>query len=636
VRMRSSRAPRVFAVAAWLLASPALAAPLDRGTAEADTQAAMTDGHYTFCASPSRPLSMRAIRMCPLASELPDCQGFKKACADLTMSAPEPPSRWSEAVAKILGVLGLVIAAAAIVGALIGLGIVLVRLIRSRAEDDAAREPERLPVAVQGVEPPLSMNLTSGAEALLRAAAEYSARGNFDLALFTYLGAALRALDERGAIRIARHRTHGEYVRGCRDAGARPALREISLDVDRVRFGGQDATLETVERAAARATGIVRAPGSSAAGSAARIATMLLFVLSLGACGGHGVFGPGSDPAGDDLLLDLLVREGATARHMTGSLASLPMKGAEGPAVIVDTSKTTIDEETSAHLLAWVGQGGVLVLAGNPDRWPKDFWAKGEPGGGRDARVETPCPADDDACAPPRVDHLRLAESAAMSWPHEGRLAASATLDSGQLYAAVRTYERGTVLGLASDDLLTNAGLSLRGNPSSLVALLESLEKTDFLVTRPENGVAPPTNPLAGLMRIGLGQGLIHALVFVVLLFLSVGTRHARPIPVPPPKRRAFAEHVRATGALYARAHASGHALRAFAEYADRELRARAPRGTSPAQFLAQRADADPTDTAHLYARAMAARDDDPPSGDHLLVLRRLSALLSKAILTNA
>jgi hypothetical protein len=632
----------LLTLAVLVSASVARAAPLDRGTAEADTQAAMTDGHYTFCSSPARPLSFRARRMCPIASELSSCQGFAKACDELNAPKPERSSWWTEAFAKFMGLLAMIAAGLAIVGCLIGIGIAIVRYVRSRKEDDAARDTEHKPAVTVGTTSPMLLDVTSDAEVLLREASELAARGSFDLALFTYLGAALRALDERGAIRIARHRTHGEYVRGCREAGARPALREIALDVDRVRFGGDAATADAVERAAARAIGIVRTTGSRASGGggAARIATTLLFVLSLvlslGACGGGGIFGPGSDPAGDDLLLDLLVREGATARHMAGSIASLPMQGAEGPVVILDTTKTSIDDETSAHLLAWVGQGGVLVLAGNPDKWPKDFWAKAAPGASREARVETPCPADDDACAPPRIDHIHLAEPAAMSWPHEGRLAASATLDSGELYAAVRTYQRGTLLGLASNDLLTNAGLSMRGNPSSLVALLESLEKTDFLVTRAENGVAPPSNPFSGLVRVGLGLGLVHALVFVALLFVSVGTRHARPIPVPPPPRRAFAEHVRATGALYARAHATGHALRAFGEYADRELRARAPRGTAPALFLAQRADADPTATAQLLARALATRDDDPPNPEHLLTLRRLSALLSKAILTNA
>jgi hypothetical protein len=468
------------------------------------------------------------------------------------------------------------------------------------------------------------------AETLLRRAHGHAAEGKLDLALFTYLGAALHALDERGAIRIARHRTHGEYVRGCGDARARYLLREIVRDVDVVQFGGTEATPDVVAHAASRAVAIVRA-APAASGVAGRVATMMTVVFTLGACGG-GVIHPGRDPAGDDLLLDLLVREGAKARHLTGSLSSLPMMGTDGPAVVVDTEKTKLDDETKAHLVGWVEQGGVLILAGSPSAWPSELWAKSEPGMSRDVRVETPCPTEDDACAPPRLDHVRLATPAAMSWPHEGALPSSAQLESGELYAAVRPYGKGWVLGLASPELLTNAGLRVPGNASGLVALLESLDKSDFLVTKPENGMSPPSNPFAGLLRIGLGLALVHALAFAVLLFLSVGIRHARPVPEPLPRRRAFAEHVEATGALYARTRSAVHALAAYAHFADERLRAKAPRGMGPAAFLAQCTGADPEDTAELYARAMSARVDIPATGEELFVLRRLSALLSMAM----
>jgi hypothetical protein len=632
--VRSPTLTAALVLSAALLSTTSRAATLDRGAAEADTQAAMSDGHYAFCASPSRPLSHRALRMCPLASELGECAGFAKACEEeLAPPKPiEPPGWWTKSLEKLLSYLSLGAVGLSVLGLFVFLGWTLFQWLRSAKDDDAIREARPSEAVVHGAEPTALAQSSSDAEMLLREAADLAARGSLDLALFTYLGAALRALDDRGAIRIARHRTHGEYVRGCRDPGAKPGLREMALDVDRVRFGGQSASSEAVERAAARAVAIVRAPNPSFFESPARIATMVALVLALGACHGGGVFGPGSDPAGDDLLLDLLVREGATARHMTGSLASLPMKGGLGPAVIVNTEKTRLDEETQAHLTAWVAQGGVLIMAGDADDWPKEIWAKRAVGTSRDARVLTPCPAEDDACAPPRIDHIRLAAPAAMTWPHEGPFPASAALDSGELYAAVRRYKSGMVLGLASDDLLTNAGLSVHGNPSALVAMLESLEKTDFLVTRAENGVAPPDNPFAGLVRIGLGPALAQALVFAALLFLSVGIRHARPVPVPPPPRRAFAEHVKATGALYARTRATGHALRAYAEYVDRELRAKAPRGTSSSAFLAQRAESDPASTAASLSRALAARADDKPSGEDLLVLRRLSALFSKAM----
>jgi hypothetical protein len=573
--------------------------------------------------------------MCPLATELTECEGFAKACAELTTPTPtnseESPSRWSSVIKKAMGYLGMAAVVLAALALLYAVVLVILRLVR-RAKDEPLREVAQVPGPVKGALLPETALLESDAEQLLRTAATYAERGDLDLALFAYLGAALRALDDRGAIRLAQHHTHGEYVRACRDAVARPSLGDMVRDVDAVRFGGQGATRQAVERASARALSIVRAP-SLARTALAPLAMTILFVLCascLGGCVSRGLSRPGADPAGDDVLLDLLVREGGTVRHMTGSLESLPMNGRGGAAVIVDVERTPLDERTQAHLVLWVAQGGVLVLAGDADLWPKDLWAKRDPATGRDVRVETPCPDDDDACTSPRIDHVRLAEPGAMSWPHQGRLATSAALDSGQLYAAMRPYEKGLVLGLASADLLTNAGLSVHGNPSGLVALLESLDKTDFLVTRAESGVAPPTNPLSGLVRIGLGPGLVQALAFVLLLFLSVGIRHARPIPVRPSERRAFAEQVQAIGSLYARTRSTGHALRSYAHYADRELRARAPRGVPPALFLAQRAEADPKDTAELYARAMAADDRGAP--DDLFVLRRLCSLFSKFI----
>ncbi len=593
-------------------------------------QAAMTDGHYGFCTAPARPLSRRALRLCPLASEIGGCEGMAQACAEAVgEEKSHEPSRWPAWLSRVLGYLGLASIVLLVGGIVVALVIALVRLVRRATEDERVADVQPRSRAPGSAEAPANAIEAGDAEALLRRAAGHAAEGRLELALFAYLDAALRALDARGAVRLARHRTHGEYVRGCGDPGARPLLREIVRDVDTVQFGGAAATLDVVAHAASRAVAIVHAP--IAGGLAVKVATMMAVVLTLGACGG-GLIHPGRDPAGDDLLLDLLVREGAKARHVTGSLAALPMSGAEGPAVIVDTEKTTLDDETKAHLVDWVEQGGVLVLAGSPDTWPSEFWAKSAPGTSRDVRVETPCPTEDDACAPPRVDHARLASPAAMSWPHEGALPSSAQLESGELYGAVRPLDKGWVLGLASPELLTNAGLSVHGNASAVVALLESLDKSDFLVSKPENGTSPPSNPFAGLLRIGLGLALLHALAFAALLFLSVGIRHARPLPEPLPRRRAFVEHVEATGALYARTRSAGHALAAYAHFVDERLRAKAPRGTGPAAFLAQRSGADPKDTAELYARAMSARSDSPVTGEELFVLRRLSALFSIAM----
>jgi hypothetical protein len=126
---------------------------------------------------------------------------------------------------------------------------------------------------------------------------------------------------------------------------------------------------------------------------------------------------------------------------------------------------------------------------------------------------------------------------------------------------------------------------------------------------------------------------MIHALFAALALFLAVGVRLARPKPAAPPLRRAFAEHVEAVGALYARTRNAPHALAAYARFADERLRARMPRGTSdvPA-FLASRARLPLDVCQRVWARAVAAKAGAPPLGDELAVLKELSAVYSAAM----
>jgi hypothetical protein len=112
-----------------------------------------------------------------------------------------------------------------------------------------------------------------------------------------------------------------------------------------------------------------------------------------------------------------------------------------------------------------------------------------------------------------------------------------------------------------------------------------------------------------------------------------VGVRVARPKPAPPPRRRAFAEHVEAVGTLYARTRNAPHALAAFSRFADERLRARMPRGTADvAAFLASRARMPLDVCQRLWARAAQAKAGAPALGDELAVLRELSAVYTAAM----
>lgn len=627
--------------AAW--APPALAV-MDPAHAQADVDAAMRAHAYPFCLAPHEPLSGDALELCPHASSIPDCGGYAAACAKMTTPPSwSLPSWWGMfALPPFLGVLFRVlmwlVVAALVLAILVP---VVAAIVRYRRRDDAKVKKEEKPSAA--VPGPLA-ELVSGSdeETLLARADELAARGEYGAALQLYLAAGLRALDKRGAVRIAKDRTNGEYVRACGDVQAKPALRDIVGEVDRVQFGGQPATREAATRAAQRAVAIVKA---------VPMAMLLLLLPLLLGCGGASAFKPrvaGDDPAGGELLRDVLRAQGATVKGLDSSLATMPIPAASErtPAVIVDVEQTSLDDDTRAHLARWVDAGGVLVLAGSPMQWPKEFGATYAFATGPRkitarrllARAVEPEPGEEDDDEDPESaiyaraeEHGILATDRGLKF--KGASEEIAWFDDHTTYAAVVAYGKGRVLCMASDELLTNAGIAHPGNAAALVAILAATSRSEIRIADPEDGVSPPSTPIAALLRAGLGMGLLHAVPFVLVLFVGAGTRLSRPKPAPPPRRRAFAEHVAAVGALYSRTHNGAHALAAYARFADERLRARMPRGsTDVGGFLASRAGMPLDVSQRLWARAMQAKAGAPPLGDELSVLRELSVVYAAAM----
>src|SRR5262249_3121519 len=145
-------------------------------------------------------------------------------------------------------------------------------------------------------ESPVPASELEDAEVALRLAEEHRARGELKKALGLYLAASLAALDRRGAIRIARHRTNGENVRACEEETARTPLRGTVRAVAEVEFGGAAPTDDAVLRVATRAQAIVRVAATAIA----------LAALALGCSAVR----KGADPAGDELPIEVLRRNG--------------------------------------------------------------------------------------------------------------------------------------------------------------------------------------------------------------------------------------------------------------------------------------------------------------------------------------
>jgi len=637
-----------------LLAStpaPAFAQPPSSLTAPQHVEDARKDAKYTFCSAPKLPLSPRQRALCPLASEVDGCEGLVAACKSDASSAADTErlrreaQRGKSATQQLLGALGSL--AQGLVWLLIALVIAAIAfplvcaLLRARRDKAVADAPVRPNVAaLVDRPPPPRAEVISDAEAALREADDHARRGDLARALSLYLAASLAALDRRGAIRLARHRTNGEYVRFCAEDAARQPLREIVREVDRVEFGKVPPTGESVANVASRATAVVRSGVPRTAASIATTALAVLLALVALGCGGSHRTNLGatvSDPSGDELPMDVLRRSGYDAAYLSTSLAALPIPGLTdiAPVVLVDVERVVLEEESTAHLLRWVEAGGVLVLFGAPEDWPTELHATAA--SAKDDHVDV---VTEDVYA----RGARVGVRRALLWPESEAIA----FTGKSVYAAHITRGKGMVIGVAGRELATNVGVARPDNAGAFVAILDIAMndrrttgtergiteegRPEVRVARAEDGIPPPSNPFSALVQAGLGKGSWHALAAAVVLFLAFGIRHARPRPSAPTARRAFAEHVEATGAFYGRAGALGHALASYGRFAEMRLRERIPRGADPVAFLAARAKVAPEEAARVWKRATEASADEPPRGDELTTIRDLGAMLAKAL----
>lgn len=633
------------------------AAELDPSKASGQAEAARGEPAMEFCRKPRAPLGERALELCTIAEETPGCDGFRAACAAALAKKPDeaPSEAWARIV-RALGVVAHVLVYVLVAGAVALLLVPIVRALRKRKRDRSV--DEELP-AVASPEPrpeaPLDPTTIDDAEAALTRADTLAREGDLRRATSLYLLASLSALDRRGAIHVTKSRTNGEYVRACAEESSRASLRAITREADRQAFGAEAPAGSEVDRIAKLARAIVRA-----------VPLGLLLLTSLFGAGCSPRPRTFDDPAGNELFFEVMKRQGSPVAPLGSSIAKLSpvTDDTPSPILLVDLERTALEPEAEAALTAFAESGGVLVLFGQENhKLSETFGFQTSLGIDRAIDVSlTPLSVDvdDDDDEEPAALDARLARAYAegtrhftgkVARPRTVRMAGARALGTlhGEPYVAAKTYGKGTVVVVGTDDLLSNVVLARPENAAAIVAVLAELSASPALpgepnerrsalarpirIARPEDGASPPSNPFSALARAGLGRGMWHALVASLVLFMAYGIRRARPRPEPAPSRRAFTEHVEAVGAFYARAPRPTHALAAFSRYCEEKLRSALPRGSHdvPA-FLAARTGRTVASCREVWERALAARSEDSPKGDELRVLRDLRALVVAAI----
>ncbi|MEO7113951.1 MAG: DUF4350 domain-containing protein [Polyangiaceae bacterium] len=647
---------RAFALFLWafvMLFSLQANATLDPARAAGDASSVAAD-HRAFCTHPPPFLSPDAKRLCDYSKQIPNCQPYADACDALE---PKPSSfpAWltsaldwiAKTIAKLAGLLGWfgVWVVAGIV-----LGLVLYPLIqavtqsrREKRDDADAIKLPALPSKTQSAF--LKLSRDEDPTRVLEEANLLAQQGKLDHALYRYLHAALLSLDKNGAIVIAREKTHGEYVRACSDSEAKPPLRDLVREIEVVRFGGREPSMGGVSVAQERATWIVKR---------AMAAAVMLTVFFLTGCQQQI---SGNDPGGSDTLRALLEKQNVEVKTLFTPLAKIPIptpKNRETTAALyVDVDRIPLEDDAQEHLLRWVDAGGILILAGSPTHWPKALGAKVERSTSLDISVTTykeektkkthsdedeesgeADDDDDESTLIPRVDNGKLAHVAAVSWVDKGTFVLASTHDEkdfvvGELRGA------GAIYAAASDEPFTNAGLAIPGNATAAIAILSNVPRQKYLFAPVGAGFSPPTNPFAGLINAGLGLPLLHGFFATIILFFAVGVRLAAARPDAPPRRRAFTEHIYATAAIYGRTKSAKHALASFGRYAENRLAKRLGRGAPDIVTLLSQRSGEPIEVcAVVWGRALVAREaeNDPPNGDELKILRKLTSIYSRAM----
>jgi len=543
--------------------------------------------HFEFCHEPKYPLTPAEKAWCDLGAgdNTRACPKLRQACKN---DAQATQIELREPISFRLPELGLPLRLLLWILLGLGLGMLGFALVRHfldhKSKNDVVKtqapgsaEEDRKAALVRQVE--------TDVQRLLERARAEAAVGDYRAAIGTAYAAILRRLEGAGVVHVEPDQTNGDYVRKVKHDRPTIAwqLSEVVDAVESAQFGDQTVTREGFDGVWRRVAGLL----------AERIGAVLVVGLLLfGACGQ-----PREDwdhsPSGRAGVMAYLGKRGFKVHERLLSVAKIgeskPGESNSGESNLNDRKAEQLVLLPGAHLgdeewkavKAWILAGDhALIVAGGRRALPDWIGAHiiekqsvgSEPVLFGEAEVK-------------RWGALQVRVPEANTL--ENKPGAVTLLTRKQVpYAAerwlVRQDDRGEddevdarnrVLVIADDFLFRNASLLVADNAVVLDHLLRD-GGTSVELAGDLTGLVS-SNPVESVRRGRLGPALLQLAAFLLVFFACKGARFGRPTRSQPVVRRAFAEHVRALGLHYARAHGERLALGFMGAYASERLRER-------------------------------------------------------------